>query len=112
MRNPRIMHKPKGQLTRHCGHRRQSVNTTMMLRCAATILVLCAVAACHKAERCPSLENLKLADPVADATSAQAHGDHRLLMLGGFVGTIPGAEGSPQPTRLIEGTSDTETKAC
>ena len=35
-----------------------------------------------------------------------------MLMLGGFVGTTPGAEGSGLPRELLEGTGDTETAAC
>jgi len=42
-----------------------------------------------------------------------AKGDHHLLMLGGFVGEVPGVpNGDTYPTRMIDGTSDTTTEAC
>jgi hypothetical protein len=65
-----------------------------------------------EASRCPGLEKLKSADPVADATTALAHGDHHLLMLGGYAGTVPGGEGTALPTEMIKGTSDVTTMAC
>lgn len=52
-------------------------------------------------------------DPVADARAALTEGDDHLLMLGGFVGSVPGVE-EPKGyrTRMIDGTSDTTTEAC
>lgn len=54
-------------------------------------------------------------DAVADAQAALAKGDHRLLTLGGFVGSTPGAENAganATDSVEIEGTSDTTTDAC
>lgn len=64
---------------------------------------------------------------MADAAAAHRGGDDRLLRLGGFVGEVPGGEGSALPSRMVEGrtiegrtiedqtvegTSDTESGAC
>jgi hypothetical protein len=89
-----------------------AISTPATLRHIAAVAVICTVAACSDVERCPSLEKLKSADPVADATAALARGDRNLLMLGGFVATVPGAEGATGPTKSIEGTSDTTTRPC
>lgn len=82
------------------------------MRHAVAIALICATAACHKVERCESLERLKSADPIADAKAALARGDHHLLMVGGYVGTVPGADHGSLPSVMIEGTGDTETAAC
>ena len=52
-------------------------------------------------------------DAVADAREALAKGDRRLLMVGGFVGEVPGVPNpDAYPTRMMDGTSDTTTEAC
>jgi hypothetical protein len=62
--------------------------------------------------QCP-IENLSKRDAVADARAALANGDRHLLMVGGFVGTVPGVEDSESyPTRMMEGTSDTDIRRC
>jgi hypothetical protein len=62
---------------------------------------------------CPAIDALAQRDAVADARAALAKGDHHLLMLGGFVGSLPGVQNAGSyPTRMMEGTSDTETEAC
>jgi hypothetical protein len=63
---------------------------------------------------CPAIERLAHRDAVADARTALAKGDRHLLMLGGFVGSVPGVENSDgYPTQMIEGTSDAKiTDAC
>jgi hypothetical protein len=62
---------------------------------------------------CPSIEALAHRDAVADARAAVARGDRHLLMLGGFVGVVPGvADPGAYPTRMIEGTSDSTTETC
>jgi hypothetical protein len=63
---------------------------------------------------CPAIEKLAHTDPVTDARTALAKGDRHLLMLGGFVGSVPGVESSDgYPTQMIEGTSDVKiTLAC
>jgi len=83
-----------------------------VLRHLVAVSAIGILSACHPVERCPALEKLQRSDPVTDATAASARGDNRLLMLGGYVGTVPGAEGSNLPNRLLDGTTDTETEAC
>jgi len=61
---------------------------------------------------CPPIEQLRSADPAADALAAAKHGDVHLLMLGGYVGEIPGRGDSKLPVQLIEGTEDTTTLEC
>jgi hypothetical protein len=62
---------------------------------------------------CPGIEALAHRDATADARAALARGDRHLLMLGGFVGVVPGVQDSTAyPTQMIEGTSDTTTEAC
>jgi len=61
---------------------------------------------------CPELESLLPEHAEVDARTAASRGDTRLLMIGGYVGTIPGAEDSSTPTRLVEGTGDDQTAAC
>jgi hypothetical protein len=64
---------------------------------------------------CPGLERLKTADAAADANAAHARGDDHLIMLGGLVGSIPGASESvisQLPHVMLEETSDTTTEAC
>ena len=99
-------YKPYDQTTRGSYHRK------MIRLFVIAILVGSSLAACQPDEGCPSLEKLSRADPVSDATTAHAQGDDRVLMLGGFVGTVPGAEGSALPNRLLEGTTDYTTEAC
>lgn len=88
------------------------------MRAAGILLVATAMAACSPsngsvgAQSCPELESLLPGHAEADARAAARRGDSRLLMIGGYVGTIPGAEGSSRPTRLVEGTGDTATAAC
>jgi hypothetical protein len=62
---------------------------------------------------CPTIEKLAHRNAAADARAALAKGDRHLLMLGGFVGSVPGVENADgYPTQMIEGTSDTKTEAC
>jgi hypothetical protein len=61
---------------------------------------------------CPSLERLKSSDARSDAMRAARVGDRRLLMIGGFVGTIPGASGTNHQTVMIEGSGDDSGLAC
>jgi hypothetical protein len=80
----------------------------------AALIGIAALASCTKPQAtCPSIEVLARGDAVADARAALARGDRHLLMLGGFVGVVPGVRDSGAfPTRVIEGTSDTTTDAC
>jgi hypothetical protein len=62
---------------------------------------------------CPAIEKLTHRDAASDARTALAKGDRHLLMLGGFVGSIPGVENSDgYQTQMIEGTSDVKAEAC
>ena len=62
---------------------------------------------------CPAIERLAQRDAVADASSALAKGDRHLLVIGGFVGSVPGVENPGSlPTQVVEGTSDARTEAC
>ena len=62
---------------------------------------------------CPAIEKLAHQDAAADARVALAKGDRHLLMLGGFVGSVPGVENSDgYQTEMVEGTSDIKTEAC
>lgn len=62
---------------------------------------------------CPPIERLAHRDASADARAALAKGDGHLLMLGGFVGSVPGvANPGSYPTQMMEGTSDTKTEGC
>lgn len=61
---------------------------------------------------CPSLDRLRLADARGDAVAAMGRGDRHLIMLGGYVGTIPGGEAGNLPTELLAGTGDDATTAC
>jgi len=76
------------------------------------LFALLLVGGCHRQEACPELAKLRRANPVRDAEAAASRGDHRLLMLGGFVGVVPGAERTSVPTRMLEGTGDANTNAC
>ena len=61
---------------------------------------------------CPGLEKLRTADAHADAAKAVQRDDRHLIMLGGYVGTVPGDDGTKHQTVMIEETSDTATAAC
>ena len=62
---------------------------------------------------CLSIEKLAHRDPVLDARAALARNDRHLLMLGGFVGSVPGvANSNGYHAQMIEGTSDVKTEAC
>lgn len=61
---------------------------------------------------CPALDALKVADAADNARQALARRDHHLLMIGGYVGTVPGRGASHLPAMLLEGTGDTVTEAC
>jgi len=78
------------------------------------LLALLGLAACgHKTVAgCPALEPLLKNDPGKDARAAFASGDKSLLMIGGYTGTIPGAEGSKAMSRPLQGASETETPGC
>lgn len=87
---------------------------TVMLasRTALLLALLVGLGGCRTKEACPELEKLGRANPVADAGAAASRGDYRLLMLGGYVGVVPGAERTSAPTRMLEGTGDANTSAC
>jgi len=81
----------------------------------ATLFYIAALGGCTPAPdaTCPSIESHSHRDAVADARAALARGDSHLLMLGGFVGVVPGVrDSSGYATRTIAGTSDTTTDAC
>ena len=60
---------------------------------------------------CPAIARVAQRDAVADARAALA--DRHLLMLGGFVGSVPGVENPGSlPTQMMDGTSDVRTEAC
>jgi len=62
---------------------------------------------------CLPIEKLAQRDAVFHARAAVVKGDLHLLMLDGFVGSVPGVESPGSlPTQSLEGTSDTETEAC
>jgi hypothetical protein len=62
---------------------------------------------------CPAIERLAQRDAAADARTALAKGDRHLLMLGGFVGSVPGVQNpNGHTTQMMEGTSDVRTAAC
>jgi hypothetical protein len=44
--------------------------------------------------------------------AATARGDRHVLMLGGFVGTIPGGDATGHPQVVVPGTEDYSTLAC
>lgn len=75
------------------------------------LIMLGGLSGCQQ-EACPALAKLARADPIADAQAASARADHRLLILGGYVGVVPGAEGTSAPTRMLAGTSDVNTDEC
>ena len=83
---------------------------------AACLIAMLALAILHlnnaAAETCPTVERLKNADARADALADIARGDRHLLMLGGFVGVVPGGLDDTLPTVMIEGTEDTSPAAC
>lgn len=83
-----------------------------MVRQLVAIAILCLGTACQRLDRCENLEKLKSGDPVADAKAALARGDHHILMLGGYVGTTPGAETNSLQRVMVDGTGDTATEAC
>ena len=61
---------------------------------------------------CPAIDALRHADAHADALAAMKRGDNHLLMVGGFVGEIPGGESSSLPHVLMDGTADTVSEPC
>jgi hypothetical protein len=81
----------------------------------AVLLGIAALAACTSKPQptCPSIEALAHRDAIADAKAALARGDGHLLMLGGYVDSVPGVENwAGHQLQEIEGTSDTATEAC
>ena len=88
----------------------------MRLGYAAAALALLAVAifrnSSDASETCPELEKLRSADAHGDAKAVVARGESLLLMLGGFVGVVPGGADETVPTVLIEGTEDTSPEMC
>jgi hypothetical protein len=81
----------------------------------AALICIAALTSCttqHEAG-CPAIEKLAHRDAAADARAALAKGDHHLLMLGGFVGSVPGVDDpAAYRTQIMEGTSDVRTEAC
>jgi hypothetical protein len=81
----------------------------------AVIITLIALVSCTQQPEvgCPAIEKLAQRDAAADARAAMAKGDRHLLMLGGFVGEVPGVtDADAYSTRMVEGTSDTIGEAC
>jgi hypothetical protein len=78
------------------------------------IAALLALGSCTQPKSgCPAIEALSQRNAVADARTALAKGDHHLLMLGGFVGEVPGvSNANGYSTRMVEGTSDTTSNEC
>jgi len=81
------------------------------------------VTACQRPQRvetCPEITALGARNAVTDAAAAFKRSDKRLLALGGYSPTVPGAEGSDgfyhfrkgTEFRELEGTRDTATQAC
>jgi hypothetical protein len=62
--------------------------------------------------RCPELERLKPDQARSDALAATAKGDKHLIMLGGYVGVVPGGNPTNLPTVLLASTGDTAPEAC
>jgi len=87
------------------------VGVVAVFRTAILFALLAGLGGCQQ-EPCPEVAKLGRANPSTDAAAAASRGDYRLLMLGGYVGVVPGAEGTSAPTRMLEGTSDTNTSAC
>ena len=76
---------------------------------------LALLGACHGSRPlagCPELDGLNVALAEADARSAFAGGDTRLVALGGFVPERPGAEGLSVAVRYLPGTDDYTSRAC
>ena len=111
--------------------------TTSRTTALAALLALCMVTACHRRPpgplaNCRALLDLPKRNAAADADSAAGRGDLRVLMLGGFVGEVPGVTSFPATTspdkvgtiapygngsryigaRMMRGTSDVETRQC
>jgi hypothetical protein len=62
---------------------------------------------------CPAIERLAHSDAAVDARTALEKGDQHLLMLGGFVGEVPGVSNPGSfPTQMMESTSDVESEDC
>ena len=81
----------------------------------AALLSIAVLASCTPEPEagCAAIERLAQRNAATDARAALAKGDRHLLMLGGFAGSVPGVpEPTAHPTRMMEGTSDTTTKAC
>ena len=81
----------------------------------AVVIALIVLAGCTQQPEvgCPAIEKLAQRDAAADARAALAKGDRHLLMLGGFVGEVPGVtDTDAYSTRMVEGTSDTVGEAC
>jgi hypothetical protein len=83
-----------------CGHR------TRLIIAALAIAGLAMSCSASKGSECPELASIIRGNPIQDAQRSFAAGDHRLLSLGGFVGTTPGAESEDRPSRELPGTSD------
>jgi hypothetical protein len=80
-----------------------------------TLICIAALTGCTSQREvgCPAIEKLAHRDAAADAGYALAKGDKHLLMLGGYVGSVPGVQNSDGfPTEVIAGTSDVRTEAC
>ena len=85
-------------------------------RTLASLGFALALSACHHSlsepDGCPLLERLGKADARADAQAAAQNGDRHLVMLGGYVGAVPGGEHSALRRVLLAGTEDTASSAC
>ncbi len=73
-----------------------------------------------KTESCPELSALQSHNPKADAMTAFGKGDKRLLEMGGYQPSVPGAEDrngrikapAASTFRMLEGTRDGDSAAC
>jgi hypothetical protein len=75
-------------------------------------LAACGLEAGDPFVRCNELRSLDVAKSEQDALAAKLRGDVRLLMIGGLVGEVPGADERNWAVRMIEGTTDRETTEC
>jgi hypothetical protein len=106
-----------------CGCRTMNTPTAAVAATLACVLATCSKApdalvtnaAPQSKGHCPTLERLSHADPAADAQAAVSRRDCHLLMLGGYVGTVPGGEMSfrREQAEMMPDTGDVVTNdAC
>ncbi|MGH6643100.1 MAG: hypothetical protein ACRED3_10425 [Bradyrhizobium sp.] len=95
-------------------YRAEAIATLKAVKSGVRVILITSIlGGCYSESGCASLDALRQANPVADATAANSRGNHTLLMLGGYVGTVPGFRGNELPdTLMLDGTSDVELEAC